>query len=161
MTDSETSASTGDAFNDTRRSRKSTLLKRWTELGDGMLHNQPPAQSNWNAYLFVNRVEVRQTPAGKRYLERTVDVEALKAESREDMEDAIGEFAMRGDVRLLGPGIEPNQLPRRQPDPPDDVVSGSARIYAPREQSTEIYDVVPPRGHLDCQGHGSCQPRKK
>lgn len=110
-----------------------TVISKWMECGQGFIHNSPPRQENWNAYLFLNTVEVRENAAGQKRLFRKRDVKELPASSKPEMQDEIAGFVMGG-VRMLREGIEANDehlLPLEEKNPPAEVIDGTAKIYAP------------------------------
>src|SRR5689334_7359974 len=99
---------------------KSKTIATWREMSQEFIHNQPPKQNDWQACLFVNTVEVRETPQGRKYLIRKVGCEWLPADSKEEMEKAVSDFILQEDVRLLAKGLSANdfdRLPREDKNP--------------------------------------------
>jgi hypothetical protein len=114
------------------------VIQSWIEISQSFIHNQPPRQRDWEATLFVNRVEVREDSKGGRYLVRSTGCEFIPANDKQQMEDRIGKFMLREDVRILAKGIDANDfhmLPKEEKDPPESILNGLDDLYQQFEES--------------------------
>ena len=118
---------------------RTKLIKSWIEVGVGYMYDDPSKhdREDFEAYLFVANVEVRENAKGRRYLARKTGVKNITADTKEEMERKVEQFVLSDGVRLLENGLEPNKLPGRMNDPPDDVVAGSADIYQQFEEDVD------------------------
>lgn len=112
---------------------KPKTIASWLEMSQSYLTDGPPKVRHYEAIVFVNRCEVRETPTGKRYLLRNLGIETLIAPTRRTLEDRVSDFAMRDDVRLLARGLETNDfdaLPRKSANLTSELLDGSCDLYA-------------------------------
>lgn len=108
------------------------IIAGWNEVSEGFLTDGPPKIRRYEAFMFVNHCEVRETPTGKRYMVRSLDVEKITAGTQEDLESKVSELVLRDDMRLLVTGLETNDfdiLPRRSERVSADLLAGTADIY--------------------------------
>lgn len=117
------------------------VVKEWTELAQGYLFDGPAKrskQTNHKAFMFINRCALKRRKDTTTYLLRDHTVETLEATSRRALDRKIFEFVQRPDVRLLAEGIETNDfdlLPKKLKNPAPNIVNGTAKIYAPRQEA--------------------------
>jgi hypothetical protein len=110
---------------------KPKILRTWREMAQTYLVDGPPRRDDYEAILWVNRCELRETPKG-RYILRSVGIEPITADTKEELEKEIARFMLQEDVRLLARGLESNDfdmLPNRDENPAEDVIEGTADIY--------------------------------
>lgn len=112
---------------------KPKIIRSWIEASQGLLADKKAKPGlPLEGCVFINNCEVRQT-TGRPYLLRSPTVHFVTGSTPDEVELKIGQFLLREDVRLLADGIEANDqdtLPRRVDDPPEDVLEGTADIYA-------------------------------
>jgi hypothetical protein len=114
---------------------KHKTVRTWIELSETFLNTGKYPEE---VTLFVNRCEVREKPSGGRYLLRSSSCEFIRVTDADDEARKVAAYAMREDVRRLVKGLDANDadaLPRRVDDPPQDVLDGTADVYAIEEES--------------------------
>lgn len=110
---------------------KHKIITEWIELNETYLGDGPPKIPYYEAGLWVNRCQIREGPRG-RYLIRAIGIETLTAPTQDALAQKIAEYAERPNVRRLVAGVESNDvtmLPRREDNPDQDVIDGTADIY--------------------------------
>ena len=107
---------------------KSKIIAQWIEMSQGYMYDGPPKKTTYEAVLFINRCELRERASGERRLHRHTGCEFISAVDKAGMEDKIGSFMLREDVRLLAKGLDANNfriLPAEDKDPAQSVIDGT------------------------------------
>jgi hypothetical protein len=111
---------------------KPNVIAKWTEMSQMFLQDGPPKRQDYEAGLFLNRCEVRQTTKGT-VLYRSVAMEFLYAPTADELAEKVRLFILHDDLRMLAKGIDANDfatLPQEQKNPPKAIVEGTDEVYA-------------------------------
>lgn len=112
--------------------KKHAVIAEWIELANGCLEDGPPKRPSFETWLFVNYCTVKQREGRLPYLTRKLDVQHLKAATKDELDAQVLSFVERPEVRLLVENLETNNfdiLPREQKIVAPEIIDGSAGIY--------------------------------